>query len=84
MRLEVAVRNPFARPEAATVRLVVPEGWTATPEVEEVDLPEAGETLLWFDVTVGGEPVLRARVAADVTIGGTRFGQQAEALVTVE
>jgi len=28
-------------------------------------------------------PVRRARVAADVTIGGRPLGQQAEALVTV-
>jgi hypothetical protein len=29
-------------------------------------------------------PGFRQRVAADVTVGGRRFGQQAEALVDVE
>ena len=32
---------------------------------------------------VGVTPVARARVAADLTVGGTSFGQQAEALVDV-
>ena len=84
VRLDVLVHNPFARPETATITLVVPGGWTTTPQVEEVDLPDAGEAVVTFEVTVGTEPVRRARVAADVTIGERRFGQQAEALVTVE
>jgi hypothetical protein len=35
-------------------------------------------------VLPGRTPVRRARVAADLTVGGVRFGQQAEALVDVE
>jgi glyoxylase-like metal-dependent hydrolase (beta-lactamase superfamily II) len=82
--LAVAVRNPFDRPEVATVRLVVPAGWTADPEVEEVELEEHGKAVVRFEVVPAGEPAPRARVAADVTVGETPFGQQAEALVTVE
>jgi glyoxylase-like metal-dependent hydrolase (beta-lactamase superfamily II) len=83
VRLDVAVRNPFDRAETATVRLVVPDGWTATPAFGEVELDELAETVLSFDVTAAGVPVERARVAADVTVGEIPFGQQAEALVTV-
>jgi glyoxylase-like metal-dependent hydrolase (beta-lactamase superfamily II) len=82
--LEVAVRNPFDRTEIATVRLVVPAGWRADPEVEEIELDEHGEGVVHFDVVPTGEPIRRARVAVDVTVGEARFGQQAEALVTVE
>jgi glyoxylase-like metal-dependent hydrolase (beta-lactamase superfamily II) len=81
IELEVTVRNPFDREESAVVRLVVPDGW-AGPEPQEVRLAPRGETVLRFAVAAG-EPVRRARVAADVTVGGRPFGQQAEALVDV-
>jgi glyoxylase-like metal-dependent hydrolase (beta-lactamase superfamily II) len=83
VRLEVAVRNPFGRPETVTVRLVVPDGWGVAPEAEEVDVDEHGEAVAGFVVTPAGPPVVRARVAADMTVGDVPFGQQAEALVTV-
>jgi glyoxylase-like metal-dependent hydrolase (beta-lactamase superfamily II) len=82
--LAVEVRNPFGRPEVAEVRLVAPEGWSATPEVQEVELAEHEEATARFEVVVGASSVWRARVAADVVVGGVPFGQQAEALVTVE
>jgi glyoxylase-like metal-dependent hydrolase (beta-lactamase superfamily II) len=84
VRLDVAVRNPFDRGETATVRLVVPDGWTSTPESAEIELDERAESVVSFDVTTADAPAERARVAADVTVGEIPFGQQAEALVTVE
>jgi glyoxylase-like metal-dependent hydrolase (beta-lactamase superfamily II) len=77
---DVTVRNPFARPETATVRLVVPDGWTATPETHDVELDSHGESVVTFEVVSGAES---GRIAADLTVGETRFGQQAEALVSV-
>jgi glyoxylase-like metal-dependent hydrolase (beta-lactamase superfamily II) len=82
--LDVTVRNPFDRPEVAIVRLVVPAGWAAEPDAEEVELEEHGQAVVRFDVVVGDAPATRARVAADLTVGEAPFGQQAEALVTVE
>jgi glyoxylase-like metal-dependent hydrolase (beta-lactamase superfamily II) len=58
-------------PDAATVELVVPDGW----ESERLDGSR-------FRVRAGA-PTPRAVLAADVTVGETRFGQQAEALVEV-
>jgi glyoxylase-like metal-dependent hydrolase (beta-lactamase superfamily II) len=84
IRLEVSVRNPCDRSETLTVRLVVPDGWSAAPEVDKVDVDEHGEAVVAFTVSPVEAPVVRARVAADVTVGDVRFGQQAEALVTVE
>jgi glyoxylase-like metal-dependent hydrolase (beta-lactamase superfamily II) len=83
LRLEVAVRNPFDRAERATVRLVVPAAWSEPP-AQEVELDALGGEAVVFEVaTAGVTPVRRARVAADLTVGETSFGQQAEALVDV-
>ncbi|MDX6437516.1 MAG: hypothetical protein QOF45_99 [Gaiellaceae bacterium] len=83
VELDVAVRNPFERPAIASVRLAVPAGWPA-PGAREAELEPRGEVVLRFSVVTGSEPRRRARVAADVTVDGTPFGQLAEALVDVE
>ena len=80
-RLDVSVRNPFAHAAAATVGIVVPDGWTA-PATQEAELEAHGSAALAFEL-VAGPPARRARVGADVTVGGTPFGQLAEALVDV-
>jgi glyoxylase-like metal-dependent hydrolase (beta-lactamase superfamily II) len=84
LELEVTVRNPFAAEETATVSLVVPAGWEASPAERELAVEGQGEATVRFRVRVAGAPARRARVAADLTVGGTAFGQQAEALVDVE
>jgi glyoxylase-like metal-dependent hydrolase (beta-lactamase superfamily II) len=84
VELEVTVRNPFARDDAAVVRLVAPEGWHVSPDEHELAVDALGEAAARFAVRPSGEPVRRARVAADLTVGVTPFGQQAEALVDVE
>ena len=70
-------RQRFRPDETAAVRLVVPAGWTVTPPVREAELGPHGEAELEFRVVATGA----GRVAADLTVGETRFGQQAEALV---
>lgn len=85
LELDVTVRNPFAAPDVATVRLVVPGSWRATPAEQELRLAANAEGTVRFRLAPdGGGPVSRARVAADLTVGGRPFGQQAEALVDVE
>ena len=79
----VTVRNPFGRADEAAVSLVVPAGWSVEPATHQVTLAPGGEARVAFRLTVGSAPVRRARIAADLTVGGVRFGQQAEALVTV-
>jgi glyoxylase-like metal-dependent hydrolase (beta-lactamase superfamily II) len=73
----VSVRNPFARAETATVRIVAPAGWTVSPPVQRVELEANGAAETEFRVVAAGS----GRLAADVTVGEARFGQQAEALV---
>ena len=67
------------RDAPANVRLVVPAGWSAEPARAELAEPGAAR----FRVTPAPAPALRARVAADVTVRGLPYGQQAEALVDV-
>ncbi|MGW5663982.1 MBL fold metallo-hydrolase [Streptomyces sp. NPDC003758] len=82
--LEVRVRNPFPTARTARVRMVVPQGWAVEPAEQEVKPQGRGEATLVFTVTVPPEGRgARRRVAVDLTVGGVRFGQQAEALVTV-
>jgi hypothetical protein len=83
LSLEVVVRNPFGRIEDADVCLVLPAGWTAEPAVLRARIGAGEDVRLAFRLRVGEGPVRRARIAADLTVGGVRFGQQAEALVTV-
>jgi glyoxylase-like metal-dependent hydrolase (beta-lactamase superfamily II) len=80
--LDVTVLNPFGRDADATVRLVVPAGWSAEPVAQTVPLGPHGAASVRFRVGAG-QPALNARVAADLTVGDVLFGQQAEALVDV-
>jgi glyoxylase-like metal-dependent hydrolase (beta-lactamase superfamily II) len=78
LELAVEVSNPFGGEETATVRLVLPDGWSVDPAEATCELPGR----VTFAVVAAGPP-RRVPIAADVTIGETPFGQQAEALVTV-
>jgi hypothetical protein len=62
----------------------VPDGWVSSPAEHEVAVAARAEATVRFLVRVGAQAVRRARVAADLTVGEARFGQQAEALVDVE
>jgi hypothetical protein len=83
--MEAEVVNPFSGPETAQADIVLPAGWRAAPERVELDLAGRGTGTARFAVHIpsDAEPVERARVAVDLTVGKTRFGQQAEALVSV-
>jgi glyoxylase-like metal-dependent hydrolase (beta-lactamase superfamily II) len=86
--LAVEVLDPFPRAAEAHVSLAVPPGWRVRPMAASGDgrvALEAGRTgTVEFCVTPPPDTrVRRARVAADMTVDGRRFGQQAEALVTV-
>ncbi len=79
---EVEIRNPFPHPNEATIRIVVPQGWDVQPAEQSLRIADVHQ--LSFHVTPPqGLAVRRARLAVDITIAGQRFGQQAEALVTV-
>ena len=77
----IEIRNPFPRSEEAVLRVVAPRGWEVEPAEQRLQIE--GVQQLTFTVTPTGPAVRRARVAVDVTIASQRFGQQAEALVTL-
>ncbi|MCC6801238.1 MAG: MBL fold metallo-hydrolase [Anaerolineae bacterium] len=82
--VRVEVRNPFRADAEATIKLVVPEGWHVTGgDTQTMKLGTPETTLAYFEVLPLAETAeRRARIGADVTINGQRFGEQAEALVT--
>ena len=81
--VEVEVRNPFGRRETADVTLVVPEGWTLFPATARVVLEANATARCSFRIVPAGPARRRARIAADLSVGERRFGQHAEAVVTV-
>jgi glyoxylase-like metal-dependent hydrolase (beta-lactamase superfamily II) len=81
--VEVEARNPFADADEVTIALVVPEGWTAEPAAATIEVPGRATETFEFVVTPDERPCRRARIGADLTVGATRFGQHAEALVDV-
>ncbi|HZS23557.1 MAG TPA: MBL fold metallo-hydrolase [Gaiellaceae bacterium] len=83
LHIEVTVRNPLARAARATVRLALPEGFSAPAAEHEVELTAHGEAVVQLALRAAEEPARRQRIAADITVGGLRFGEQAEALVDV-
>jgi glyoxylase-like metal-dependent hydrolase (beta-lactamase superfamily II) len=82
--LAVEVHNPFASQELVVVRLAAPVGWLVEPPEIHATLGACEATLVQFNATPpAGLKIRRARLAADLTVGGRRFGQQAETLITV-
>jgi hypothetical protein len=77
--------NPLDRGQLIKTSLVLPEGWETKPaQIEKI--VKAGEIVtVDFHVLIpkGEEPARRIRIALEVTVGNSLFGQQAEALITI-
>lgn len=82
--LTAQLTNPLPGSEVASVTLMLPQGWRAEPERHQVLLEPGESASVEFSVIPSGPGLRRARVAADLTVGNIRLGQQAEALVTLE
>jgi glyoxylase-like metal-dependent hydrolase (beta-lactamase superfamily II) len=78
--LTVHVRNPYPREEVLEIRLVGPSGWEGSSAT--VKAPPRAEVSCTLSITPGG-PCRRQPFAVELTAGGQRFGQVAEALMTV-
>jgi glyoxylase-like metal-dependent hydrolase (beta-lactamase superfamily II) len=85
LAVSVSVRNPLPSADTVTVRLVTPPGWSTEPPNRAVAVPSRSDASVEFSVAAPATAPQqrRARIAADVTVGSVRFGQQAEALVDV-
>lgn len=80
--LDVIVRNPFGHTATAEIALASSEPWQL-PTPRQATLGAGAEDVVRFEVVTAAAPVRRARIAADLTLDGIRFGQVAEALVDV-
>lgn len=82
--LEVEVANPLNQEEEIRVRLLLSSGWRTEEAEKRIRLAPHASGTVTFEVSVpNGAATRRARVAADITAGSRRLGQQAEALITV-
>lgn len=79
--MTVQVRNPHPRRARALMRMVLPVGWRASPDVSEFDLEAGAEREVAVMVQTAGAPQSRVRIAIDLTVGDLQLGQHAEALV---
>jgi glyoxylase-like metal-dependent hydrolase (beta-lactamase superfamily II) len=75
--------NPRSASCPARAHLVVPDGWSVSPDSCDVPLTAGGTVDIPFVVTIGTEPGRRKRLAADVRFGDLSMGQQAEAIIDV-
>ena len=81
---EIEIRNPLERDEDAHALIIAPLGWQVEPTMIETRIAAHAHKIEKFSITLPHSiDVRRVRIAADLTIGTTRFGQQAEALVSV-
>lgn len=82
---EAEAINPFSRTAKLELTPVLPEGWRAEPPVvrETFGPNETKRASFTVRIPPEAEPVRRARIALDVTADRKRFGQHAEAVVTV-
>ncbi|HEX6923484.1 MAG TPA: MBL fold metallo-hydrolase [Bacillales bacterium] len=81
--LTATVKNPYENQEIVTIVLSFPTGWKVWNDVKQVSIDGKGKGEVTFTITAPDADERRARFAADITIGDKKFGQQAEALVTV-
>jgi hypothetical protein len=82
--LDVQAKNPNQVEERIEIELVTPRGWQVEPR-RHAEQIAGGATRVWsFTLRPVGESGPWQRVAADLTVGERRYGQQAEALVSIE
>src|SRR5690606_13512843 len=84
MFLEVEVRNPAASREEVAVTMSWPPNWARRAATATVTLDPGEHGWLKFDIVVPDVPAVhRAVITADLRVGDRRYGQLAEALVTI-
>ncbi|HIJ73177.1 MAG TPA: MBL fold metallo-hydrolase [Candidatus Hydrogenedentes bacterium] len=82
--LTARVRNHFASDKKVALRLTLPKGWSAEPEVVEDAVPGKGEGAFEFRVAVPDTARnTRHIVGLDTTLGAQPFGEMGMAVVDV-
>jgi glyoxylase-like metal-dependent hydrolase (beta-lactamase superfamily II) len=83
--LEVEVRNPAEAALDASVLLVLPEGWSADPDLGHARVDPGGSERIRFSVLAPHDAACGVRhvALADVVLGSRRLGQAAESLIVL-
>ncbi len=82
LSFEIEVQNPYPTPQEAVLHIDTPSGWAPVKPPAPFLLERTKKVP--FTITLPKRPgEYRARIAVDVTIGGRKFGQQAEALISI-
>ena len=82
--IELQVTNHADAMRDADAHLVLPAGWTASPARASAHVAAGDMGRLRFDVHVPADAALGRQVlVADLTLGGRRYGQRAEAIIDV-
>lgn len=85
VEVSVCVTNPFPYRASVQIRLILPEGFQPANSLNISWEAGPNETRCGcIAILTPSRPVRRARVGCDITVGGRRFGQQAEMLITVK
>ncbi|WP_052737933.1 MBL fold metallo-hydrolase [Bacillus sp. SA1-12] len=83
--IEVEIKNPFNEEKEVKAKMFAPKGWIIETSECIAFVPSRQAILYKTTITVPKEAVgYRERIAVDVTIGEQRFGQQAEALISIQ
>ena len=83
MVFDVVVTNPQPVRAHCEVSMIVPPDWSVEPTGHDIELDSGAAGVIGFLVVSPPDvgPQRRVVLAADVTVGGRRIGQQAECLV---
>lgn len=80
---EVSVYNPYSSEQEVLIEWVASEHWFMNQKVL-INVEGYGHRIVPFHIKIpNGIMVKRARISVDITVGNKRFGQQAEAFVTI-
>lgn len=81
--LTATVSNPYQEQKTIEVKLTAPDEWEIPDDEKILKVAAKQKQRFEFQIRVSDQPKRRVRIAADITIGEERFGQQAEALITI-
>ncbi|MBQ0105181.1 MAG: hypothetical protein KBT47_03990, partial [Armatimonadetes bacterium] len=70
LKMNVRVNNYSQKSETAQIRLILPEGWTASPEIQTVRLTPNQNEETYFDITPGEKQEENTVIKAVVSIEG--------------
>jgi hypothetical protein len=87
LEFEVRVTNFDGKAADALLNLVLPGGWTCSPDSHQVRVSAGKSSSVRFDVTIPSVyrfKYPRVAIAVDVTFNGRRLGQISEAVVECE